>query len=584
MDYSRTVGKGGELKKLFIYAIALILFSPAWATSNIKIFDNNLYSEVLSQTSTSESDIKLYRQIFTAIRNNDIATADKLTSQLKSRALIGHVLAQKYLSKYKSSYQELQQWLKQYSYLPQKNAIAALAITKAPGYKPKKAKPTAPKMYVPYAWYKDSYSQLKPADRKFVREKIVEFVRAIRRTDNKKAEAIMHDTKFRMTIPDKRYDGMSANLAASYFYDGDYERALQWTQKAVKRSHDATAAWFGGLAAWKMGDYRQAAEMFSKVKDEDAWLTSAGAYWAYRSYLQLKDTPTALKYLRQSAANKRTFYGILAQVMLDRKPEYNWQPEAHFNNLQDKGYYEELLKSPSIKRALLLIKSGEYDLAESDLRKNYSGMSSQQKELVMFLSGEHSFANLSFVTANGLKNYGQNRDYDAFMYPYPDWKPQGGWKVNPAWVFALIRQESLFMDKIKSHAGACGLMQLMPSTAAMVAKNRKYAKGCQELFDKPRNLQIGQNYVKMLLEDKNVGDNMFFLAASYNGGPHNVKKWVNRQNYDNDPLLFVEMIPWRETRLYVKKVVANYWIYNSRLGKDSQSLKQLSTGQWPHLD
>ena len=202
----------------------------------------------------------------------------------------------------------------------------------------------------------------------------------------------------------------------------------------------------------------------------------------------------------------------------------------------------------------------------------------------MFLSGQYSFANLSYVIANGLKNYAKGRNYDSFMYPYPDWKPAKKWTVNQSWVWALVRQESLFAYKIRSYAGACGLMQLMPYTAAAVTKNKEYKKGCKKLYEKERNLQIGQDYVKMLLDDENVGDNLFFLAASYNGGPHNVKKWVDRKNYENDPLLFVEMIPWRETRLYVKKVVANYWIYNSQRGKDSKSLKQLKKGEWPRLD
>ena len=202
----------------------------------------------------------------------------------------------------------------------------------------------------------------------------------------------------------------------------------------------------------------------------------------------------------------------------------------------------------------------------------------------MFLSGQYSLANLSLLIADGLKDYEKRRNYDGFLYHYPDWTPKDGWKVNRSWVWALVRQESLFSPRVSSHAGACGLMQLMPATAANVTQNKEYKKGCRLLFDKKNNLGIGQGYVNILLGDEKVGDNLFFLAASYNGGPHNVKKWVERKNYNDDPLLFVEMIPWRETRLYVKKVVANYWIYNSRRGRESRSLKQLQKGEWPRLD
>ena len=85
-------------------------------------------------------------------------------------------------------------------------------------------------------------------------------------------------------------------------------------------------------------------------------------------------------------------------------------------------------------------------------------------------------------------------------------------------------------------------------------------------------------------QDEEIGKNLFFIAGSYNAGPHSVKKWKNRKNYDDDPLMFTEMIPWRETRLYVKKVVANYWMYNYLRGKPSQSLQQLKDGKWPLLD
>lgn len=589
MDYSRNVARGKKLKKVLVFLLLCCLsWSAHAAILNEKILDDDLYQQVLKKSGTTESDIKLYSQIFAAIKDNDVAKADKLVAKLHSKALMGHVLAQKYLSRdYKSSYKELTEWLKKYGDHPQHGTLSILAKTKAPGYKPAKPVPSKKKLYASYAWYKDSYSSLKAEDRKFVRQKLDEFLRAIRKTDNKKATAIMNDTRFRMTIPDKRYDGMSSTLAASYFYEGEYKQALKWTEKAVRRSHETTAAWFGGLAAWKLGDYKKSADLFEKLdsfNEEDQWLAASGAFWAYRANEKLKNTEKAEKYLRKAASFERTFYGILARYQLGRELDYDWKTQAFFNNTDNDEYRNEMLNSAVVRRAILLIKAGEADLAEADLRKNYVKLNRKQKELVMFLSGQHSFANLSFLIANGLKNYAKNRSYDSYMYPYPDWEPEKMWTVNRSWVWALVRQESLFNHKVRSYAGACGLMQLMPYTAAAVTKNKEYKKGCKQLYDKGRNLQIGQDYVKILLDDENVGDNLFFLAASYNGGPHNVKKWVDRKNYENDPLLFVEMIPWRETRLYVKKVVANYWIYNSRRGKNSKSLKQLKKGEWPRLD
>lgn len=577
------------LKKMIIFLFCLCLAWSAQASSNgFDVIDEPLYNQVLEKTSTTARDIKLYKLIFAALRQKDVEKADELTAKLKSPVLLGHVLAQKYLATpYPTTYAELIKWQKKYAQLPQKTAIAALAKVKAPGYKPKKSKPQPKKLYAPYDWFKDSYNYLKPADRKYVRRNVEEFLKAIRKTDNKKAVSIMQDYKFRMTIPDRQYDGMSAVLAASYFYEGEYENALKWTNKAVRRSKEPTAAWFAGMSAWQLKKYAKSAQSFAQLvsfDNKDKWLIASAAYWAYRANLKIGKTRAAVSFLRKAAANERTFYGILARYQLGRPVEYNWQIEAHFNNLSDNTYQEELLKSDSICRAILLLKVGEPDLAEDELRKNYAKFNVHQKELVMFLSSQYSLANLSLLLADGLKNYEKRRSYDGFLYPYPDWQPDDGWKVNQSWIWALVRQESLFSAKVRSHAGACGLMQVMPATAANVTKNKEYKKGCRLLFDKKHNLQIGQNYVDILLNNEDIGDNLFFLAASYNGGPHNVKKWAGRSNYDNDPLLFVEMIPWRETRLYVKKVVANYWIYNSRRGQKSQSLEQLSKGLWPRLD
>lgn len=579
------------MKKLFVFLFCLVWAASAAATvSMVEIVDDSLYASVLKKTGVTDSDVARYGRIFKAIKNNNYKKADKLILKLNNDALMGHVLAQKYLTTdYDTSYEELQSWLKKYPYLPQYEAVKSLSVVKNPKYKkikPKKQK-TKPKIYASYEWFRNDYAKLKTSDRKYVKNKIYDFLVAIRKTDNKKATEIMKDYKFRMTIPDKNYDGMSATLAASYFYEGEYEQALQWTTKAIKRSKEPTAAWFGGMSAWKMKNYKKAASLFGQLagyENDDKWLLASGAYWAYRANLKLGKTKTAMAYLRKAATYERTFYGILAKAQLGRPIEYDWRILPHFNKLNTDEYKKELLQSPNIRRAILLIKAGETDLAEADLRKNYKKFTTKQKELVMFISSQYSLANLSYLLANGLKDYKKRRNYDGFLYPYPKWEPIDGWKINQSWIWALARQESLFNHTVKSHAGACGLMQIMPNTAANVTKDKEYKKGCRLLFDKMNNLTIGQNYVDILLNNENVGNNLFLLAASYNGGPHNVKKWLDKNNYENDPLLFVEMIPWRETRLYVKKVVANYWIYNSRRGLKSKSLEQLKHNQWPEMD
>jgi soluble lytic murein transglycosylase-like protein len=85
----------------------------------------------------------------------------------------------------------------------------------------------------------------------------------------------------------------------------------------------------------------------------------------------------------------------------------------------------------------------------------------------------------------------------------------------------------------------------------------------------------------MLLRDKAVKGDLFKMLAAWNGGPGNLNKWIRNVKYGGDPLLFIESIPSKETRIFIERVLANYWIYESRFGNDSSSLDFVARGKWP---
>ena len=76
----------------------------------------------------------------------------------------------------------------------------------------------------------------------------------------------------------------------------------------------------------------------------------------------------------------------------------------------------------------------------------------------------------------------------------------------------------------------------------------------------------------------------FYMLTAYNGGPGNLLKWKKNARFYDDPLLFIEVIPSAETRIYIERVMANYWIYNMRFGNKNQTLEQLAEGKWPIID
>ena len=106
---------------------------------------------------------------------------------------------------------------------------------------------------------------MKAADREYVKKRLDEFLLAIRRSTHDKAVAVLNDARFKRLMPVKNYDAMSATLASAYFFDGDNRAALKWSRRPIMRSRDATASWFGGLAAWKEKDYKLAADYFGRL-------------------------------------------------------------------------------------------------------------------------------------------------------------------------------------------------------------------------------------------------------------------------------------------------------------------------------
>jgi soluble lytic murein transglycosylase-like protein len=144
---------------------------------------------------------------------------------------------------------------------------------------------------------------------------------------------------------------------------------------------------------------------------------------------------------------------------------------------------------------------------------------------------------------------------------------------------AVCLAESAMNPSARSYKGAMGLMQLMPGTARLVVKNYSSDQMGANFYDPSTNIALGQAYIASLLGE--VDNNLVRTAAGYNGGPGNVMRWDNSLNASQDPLLYVASIPLNETRDFVQRVLANYWMYQIRLGQPTPSLDQIAAHEWP---
>ena len=167
-------------------------------------------------------------------------------------------------------------------------------------------------------------------------------------------------------------------------------------------------------------------------------------------------------------------------------------------------------------------------------------------------------------------------------YPTPIWRPRGGFTLKKELIYAFIHQESNFNTNAKSRKGAVGLMQLMPSTAKFISKNKKINKNNSNILKEPLlNIELGQDYIDYLLKLKIVDNNLVYMASAYKAGPGNLKKWLNEINHNNDSLLFMESIHSRETRWFMEKILTNYWLYKNQFNEDVISLNELTKGKEP---
>lgn len=186
---------------------------------------------------------------------------------------------------------------------------------------------------------------------------------------------------------------------------------------------------------------------------------------------------------------------------------------------------------------------------------------------------DDSESSLDYETLRQTKVYWQS------LYPFPyqdtitDWAQQR--QLNPVLVTALIRQESRFEPAIKSVAGATGLMQVMPSTADWIAQQINLPD--YTISDPDDNIKLGTWYLDYTHGE--YANNSLFAVASYNAGPGNVANWISRFGF-RDPDVFVEQIPFPETKGYVEAVFENYWnylrIYNPAI---AQQMTQYSPEQ-----
>ncbi|MDA9217199.1 lytic transglycosylase domain-containing protein [Candidatus Pelagibacter bacterium] len=375
-----------------------------------------------------------------------------------------------------------------------------------------------------------------------------------------------------------------AIMSRALIYKNKYETAYKVASQHSldKGSEFAEAEWLSGWIALSfLNDPILAVDHFNNFYQNVSYPISLarGAYWLGRSYEKIGDKRQSEDWYREATKYLTTYYGQLAFLKINPSQNFELEEQADVKDDYRKYFYnKELVKITHLLNELNKDKYTKNILRHLANDNIASGSEILAAELATNIS-RYDFA----IQVSKLASY-EKRFHNTFNYPIIS-VPQyvNGRKIpETAFILSLIRQESEFDMRANSHVGAQGLMQIMPYTAKLVAKQAKLPYSKSRLTSDPEyNINLGSHYIAGLILQY---DGAYpFATAAYNAGPKRVKHWkkINKdpQKKQIDFVDWVELIPFKETRNYVQRVMENYNVYRYILEKKPIKMKDFFKDQ-----
>jgi len=409
-------------------------------------------------------------------------------------------------------------------------------------------------------------------------------------------EAVSYYRKLVSQYPQSNLsDDALYRIGRIYFFDNQPDKAIENYNLVLEKypSGDrlGEVLWELGWIYYSTGDYSQAKDIFanmaSSFKSTD--LEEKGLFWQAKCLQNTGQTEQAVELFKKIVAiNSYSYYTFISQEILEDKDIYLHIPPIDksaspfnpaigevvpqvYQPLEDNE--DNNIDTPlHIKKALELLKIEMFASASAEIEAGQTEIEKDPVHLLMlstlFYQSQDYRNSISMLSRNQkdlrfcLKS--PYRDYCYYLlYPYGfrelvD-KYSQAYDTDPLFVLAVMRQESRFQPDAGSYAGARGLMQIIPSTGYGIAQKLGMDSfDIDQLFEPEKSIMMGTYYLKQQLNS--FGGNKFYASGAYNGGPGAMASWISRWG-EKDIYEFVENIPYDETRDYVKKVMANYYVY-----------------------
>lgn len=521
----------------------------------------------------SSKDRNKFENIFSAIENKNWNEAKEAIDKAPKGPLRNMAIAELYLAAGSPRVErdELLSLINDAPYLPQAEQLSRLASTRGadslpslPGRQQFSYKGSSPSRHLP-----------KPVDESgsdSIRNSIVNY---IKNDAPASAEDVLNNVSAQ--ISDVLRTELQYRTAWSYYIENDDRNALRLAQLAGSSNGEwaVQAKWVEGLSQWRLGNHADALPAFDHVAkfahNED--LRSAGYYWASRAAVASKRPELSQSRLQNGANFEETFYGLLSREALGMKV-------ANIASTKlDKDGWKKLRSQENVQIILGLSEIGRSSLAKETLQFQARLSNDDEFEDLGKLASEVGLPE----TQLWLAHYGPSHKEISITqrYPTPNWAPTNGWRIDKSLAFAHTLQESAWRKSVVSPADAQGLMQVLPGTARDIARAAGTNFSASDLHKPEVNLEYGQSFLEYLRDSRGTENLLPKIIAAYNAGLTPITRWNDEINDGGDPLLYIESIPYWETRGYVATILRNYWVYEQKNNSDSGSKTGIAQNLWP---
>lgn len=388
-----------------------------------------------------------------------------------------------------------------------------------------------------------------------INEILVHGISKIARKNPKEAINLWEQLKHKHKFNERHWGVVVREIGLEFAHQLNPE-AHKWLEKIPAKSVDSTIHDARLKLAISRNDWHLIEELYNNLPDYDS-KSDKWMYWHARALEMIGQRSKSQNILKR-LAQMRNYYGFLASSRILKPYSLKNKKAKVAEEVLDK-----VATMPNLLRAYELKQIQRPHQGRLEWQIALEAMNDEERQAAAIIASEWDEPNWAIIA---LANAETKNDLNLrFPKKYSDhiFKEAKNNALEPAFLFAITRQESAFIPTARSPAGALGLMQLMPSTAKMLAKQSKESyQSHHDLLHPEKNIKLGSKYVRMMLDK--YQNNPALAAASYNAGPHRVARWL--PEFDMPADSWIETIPYSETRNYVQNVLTYTIIYQQLLG------------------